>query len=127
MKQDELILGVIGLGYVGLPLAAEFAKSRQVVGFDIHTDRQAELQRGNDRTGELSQADLAGAPGLKLSCDPDDLADCNCYIVTVPTPVDSHNRPDLSVLLAASELVGKYCCRVISLFMSQLFIRAPLE
>ena len=107
MKHKDLKLAVIGLGYVGLPLAAEFAKSRQVVGFDIDTDRVAELQRGNDRTRELSQAELAGAQGLKLSCDPDDLAACNCYIVTVPTPVDSYNRPDLSALLMASELVGK--------------------
>ena len=107
MKHEDLKLAVIGLGYVGLPLAAEFAKFRKVVGFDIDTDRVAELKRGNDRTRELSQAELAGSQGLKLSCDPDDLAACNCYIVTVPTPVDSCNRPDLSALLAASELVGK--------------------
>ena len=107
MKHKDLKLAVIGLGYVGLPLAAEFAKSRQVLGFDIDADRVAELQQGNDRTGELSQSELAGAKWLKLSCDPDDLAACNCYIVTVPTPVDSYNRPDLSALLMASELVGK--------------------
>lgn len=107
MKHEDLKLAVIGLGYVGLPLAAEFAKSRQVVGFDIDADRVAELQRGNDRTRELSQTELVGAQGLKLSCDPDDLAACNCYIVTVPTPVDSYNRPDLCALLMASELVGK--------------------
>jgi len=107
MKQEELKLGVIGLGYVGLPLAAEFGKSRHVVGFDVDSDRVAELQRGNDRTRELSQAELSAAHGLKLSCDPTDLASCNCYIVTVPTPIDSYNRPDLFNLLAASELVGK--------------------
>ena len=107
MKHEDLKLAVIGLGYVGLPLAAEFAKFREVVGFDIDTDRVAELKRGNDRTRELSQAELAGAQGLKLSCDPDDLAACNCYIVTVPTPVDSYKRPDLSALLTASKLVGK--------------------
>ena len=107
MKHEDLKVAVIGLGYVGLPLAVEFAKSRQVVGFDIEAGRVAELQQGNDRTRELSQAELIGANGLKLSCDPGDLAACNCYIVTVPTPVDSYNRPDLSALLTASEIVGK--------------------
>ena len=107
MIHEDLKLAVIGLGYVGLPLAAEFAKSRHVIGFDIDPGRVAELLRGNDRTCELSQAELADARGLELSCDPDDLVTCNCYIVTVPTPVDSCNRPDLSALLTASELVGK--------------------
>ena len=107
MKHEELNLAVIGLGYVGLPLAAEFAKSRRVVGFDVDAVRVAELQRGYDRTFELSDAELLGAKGLSLSCDPDDLAACDCYIVAVPTPIDSSNRPDLSSLLSASELVGK--------------------
>ena len=106
MKQEDLKLAVIGLGYVGLPLAAEFAKYRQVIGFDIDAERVAELQGGFDRTREVSRSELASATGLKYSCDPADLADCNCYIVTVPTPVDSYNRPDLSALLAASELIG---------------------
>jgi UDP-N-acetyl-D-galactosamine dehydrogenase len=106
MKQEDLKLAVIGLGYVGLPLAAEFAKYRPVTGFDIDAERVAELQGGFDRTRELNRSELASATGLKYTYDPADLADCNCYIVTVPTPVDSYNRPDLSALLAASELIG---------------------
>ena len=107
MKHEELNLAVIGLGYVGLPLAVEFAKSRQVMGFDVDAARVAELQRGHDRTFELSNAELLDAKGLVLSCDSNDLEACNCYIITVPTPIDSSNRPDLSALLSASELVGK--------------------
>ena len=107
MEQEDLKLAVIGLGYVGLPLAAEFAKSRPVIGFDIDVERVAELLQGVDRTRELDRDELAGAKGLTLTCEPRDLAHCNCYIVTVPTPVDSYKRPDLSALLLASELVGK--------------------
>lgn len=107
MEQKDLKLAVIGLGYVGLPLATEFAKKRPVVGFDISQERVNELRQGTDRTCEVDAVELANASGLSLTCDTRDLEHCNCYIVTVPTPVDSYLRPDLSALLLASELVGK--------------------
>ena len=106
IKQENLKLAIIGLGYVGLPLAAEFAKSRSVVGFDIDKERVKELQKGFDRTYELNYKELTNAKGLIYSYDTKDLLECNCYIITVPTPVNSANKPDLSILLSASAIVG---------------------
>ncbi|WP_438997228.1 Vi polysaccharide biosynthesis UDP-N-acetylglucosamine C-6 dehydrogenase TviB [Candidatus Puniceispirillum sp.] len=103
---NDIKLAVIGLGYVGLPLAAEFATSREVAGFDIDENRIAELKGGNDRTRELDAAELEAATGLRFTNDADDLKDCNCYIITVPTPVDAAKTPDMSALLSASKLVG---------------------
>ncbi len=100
-------LGVLGLGYVGLPLAVEFAKSNEVVGFDINTTRIGELQKAHDATKEVSTDELAEATGLTLTSDLDDLRDCTVFIVTVPTPIDAHKRPDLTPLVKASETVGK--------------------
>ena len=99
-------IAVIGLGYVGLPLAVAFAADNEVVGFDIKAERIAELRAGEDRTLEVSAAELAAAKGLILSGDPRDLATCNVFIVTVPTPIDAEKRPDLSALMAASRSVG---------------------
>lgn len=107
MQDNDINIGVIGLGYVGLPLAVEFAKKRSVVGFDTSSERIDELKSGHDRTLETSAEELASATHLSLSSDASSLRNCNCYIVTVPTPIDSHNRPDLSPLLKASETVGK--------------------
>jgi UDP-N-acetyl-D-galactosamine dehydrogenase len=98
---------VIGLGYVGLPLAAEFGKQIPTVGFDINPARIEELRRGQDSTLELSPEELAASTQLKVSCDLQDLKACNVYIVTVPTPIDSSKRPDLTPLYKASETVGK--------------------
>ena len=95
-------IAVIGLGYVGLPLAAEFGKSRQVVGFDIDESRIAELRRGEDRTRELSPKELDDASLLQFSNDPGDLEGCDCFIVTVPTPLDRQRRPDLGPLLSGA-------------------------
>ena len=103
----DLKLAIIGLGYVGLPLAVEFAKRRTVVGFDIGAKRIADLQSGIDHTGEVDSTELAATPRLSFTTDPADIADCNTYIVTVPTPIDSQKRPDISLLLKASETVGK--------------------
>lgn len=100
-------LAVIGLGYVGLPLAVEFGKRRAVVGFDINESRIAELREGKDSTQEVEPAELAEAAHLAFTCDPADIADCRIYIVTVPTPIDAHKRPDLTPLIKASETVGK--------------------
>lgn len=104
---SEKKLAVIGLGYVGLPLAVEFGKKYDVIGFDINKTRIAQLKDGNDFTLEVSTADLTSADKLVFSCDITELADCNIFIVTVPTPVDKVNRPDLTPLEKASETVGK--------------------
>jgi UDP-N-acetyl-D-galactosamine dehydrogenase len=99
-------VGVLGLGYVGLPLAVALAKHLPTLGFDIDRQRIAALRAGHDATGEVSAAQLQ-ASALRLSCEAADLADCNTYIVTVPTPVDAHKRPDFAPLLAASRTVGQ--------------------
>lgn len=105
-QTKDLRVAIIGLGYVGLPLAVAFGEHRRVVGFDVNAQRVAELRRGHDRTLEVPDEELAEAHGLHVTDEPKDLADCNCYIVTVPTPLDGHQRPDLTPLLKASETVG---------------------
>jgi UDP-N-acetyl-D-glucosamine/UDP-N-acetyl-D-galactosamine dehydrogenase len=100
-------LGVIGLGYVGLPLAVEFGKRRDVVGFDIDPGRIAALQAGEDATREVAGEDLRAAHGLRYATGIEALSGCRVYIVTVPTPVDARKRPDLGPLLRASETVGR--------------------
>ncbi|QYY27664.1 MULTISPECIES: Vi polysaccharide biosynthesis UDP-N-acetylglucosamine C-6 dehydrogenase TviB [Cupriavidus] len=107
MDLSNAKIAIIGLGYVGLPLAVEFGKQRQVVGFDINAVRIDELRSGQDSTLEVSHDDLRGARSLKFSCDPADLKDCQVFIVTVPTPVDRAKRPDLTPLIRASETVGR--------------------
>lgn len=102
----ELKIAVIGLGYVGLPLAVEFGRIRSVVGFDINQHRIDTLRLGVDVTRETEADELTAATQLRLSSDPADLASCNMFIVTVPTPIDAHRRPDLSPLIRASETVG---------------------
>jgi UDP-N-acetyl-D-galactosamine dehydrogenase len=103
---EESVLAVVGLGYVGLPLAVEFGKHRAVIGFDIHQGRIAELQSGQDHTLECSPEELAQAKHLRLSADAADLKQARVFIVTVPTPVDKANRPDMTPLVKASETVG---------------------
>ena len=107
MNQENLKLAVIGLGYVGLPLAVEFAKSRAVVGFDINKQRIKELEEGFDRTNELEPSELKQAKGLFYSHSMKDLAECDCYIITVPTPIDDQKKPDLTALISASSIVGE--------------------
>lgn len=103
---DETPIGVIGLGYVGLPLAVEFGKKRPVIGFDIDGRRIEELRAGVDRTREASSEELASAGHLHFTDKIEELAAARIYIVTVPTPIDAHKRPDLTPLLRASETVG---------------------
>ncbi len=103
---DDIRIGIIGLGYVGLPLAAYFARRFPVIGFDIDATRIAELKRGVDRTREVTDAEFAEARHLSYSSDPSDLKDRNFYVVTVPTPIDIAKRPDLRALEAASRTVG---------------------
>lgn len=104
---SDVRLAIIGLGYVGLPLAVEFGKYYPVIGFDIDGERIDQLQAGVDRTLEVSSEELAQAGQLRCSADPAQLAQCNIYIVTVPTPIDRHKRPDLTPLLRASETIGR--------------------
>lgn len=107
MNTAKLKLGIIGLGYVGLPLAVSFGRTIDTLGFDINLARIAELERGEDSTLECDPAELREATKLSFSASPEDLAACNCFIVTVPTPIDEHKQPDLTPLKKASETVGK--------------------
>lgn len=99
-------IGIIGLGYVGLPLAVEFGKVLDVIGFDINKDRIEELKKGFDRTKEVDEAELRSSEKLTYSSDLNDLKSVNYFIVTVPTPVDEYKKPDLSPLISASKTVG---------------------
>jgi UDP-N-acetyl-D-glucosamine/UDP-N-acetyl-D-galactosamine dehydrogenase len=107
MSSPQKNIAIIGLGYVGLPLAAEFGKIRPVIGFDINSARVGELQKGQDRTLECSAEELASAKHLRYSCQAADLQQAQIFIVTVPTPVDEANRPDMTPLVKASETVGR--------------------
>ena len=107
MDVKDLNLAIVGLGYVGLPLAVEFGRRRSVVGFDINQQRINQLQSGTDATLETTAEDLAAATRLTYTTRIDDLRTCNCFIVTVPTPIDEYKRPDLTPLIKASETVGK--------------------
>ncbi|MFD0909910.1 Vi polysaccharide biosynthesis UDP-N-acetylglucosamine C-6 dehydrogenase TviB [Ruegeria arenilitoris] len=100
-------IAVIGLGYVGLPLAAAFGKIGPVLGFDINPTRIDALRQGKDATHEVSEDELSAAGGLRFTTDPADLADCDTYIVTVPTPITAQKQPDLAPLMRASETVGR--------------------
>lgn len=107
MTPDMKTIAVIGLGYVGLPLAVEFGKSRSVIGFDINAGRIDALRTGKDATQEVSADELAAANHLTYTTDPADLAAASIYIVTVPTPIDAHKRPNLTPLIKASETLGR--------------------
>lgn len=103
---NDIRIAVIGLGYVGLPLAVEFGKKHPVIGFDINQHRIEELRSGTDHTLEVSDEELASAKQLQFSSDINELADCNFYIVTVPTPIDEYKQPDLTPLVKASTTIG---------------------
>lgn len=104
---ENLKLGIIGLGYVGLPLAVEFGKKLSVVGFDIHQKRIDELKSGQDHTLEVSPEELSQATQLSYSANLEDLKSCNFFIVTVPTPIDDYKQPDLTPLVKASTSIGQ--------------------
>ena len=106
--QKKETLAVIGLGYVGLPLALAFANVRPVIGFDISCSRIEELSRGTDKTGECTRDELLAAQNLKLTASNEDLSEANVFIVTVPTPIDEVNRPNLSSLIKASRTVASH-------------------
>ena len=103
----DVKIAIIGLGYVGLPLAVEFGKKYQTLGFDINKARIDELKSGTDNTLEVSDEELASTKNLSFSCEVDELTNSNVYIVTVPTPIDGHKQPDLTPLIKASEMLGK--------------------
>jgi UDP-N-acetyl-D-glucosamine/UDP-N-acetyl-D-galactosamine dehydrogenase len=107
MELDELRIGIVGLGYVGLPLAVEFGKKYKTIGFDINDGRICELRDGKDSTLECTSNELLDAKLLEYTSSLDAIKDCNFYIVTVPTPIDESNAPDLTPLKKASEALGK--------------------
>ncbi|MDB4847809.1 Vi polysaccharide biosynthesis UDP-N-acetylglucosamine C-6 dehydrogenase TviB [Candidatus Pseudothioglobus singularis] len=107
MKSNEKKIAIIGLGYVGLPLSIEFGKKRTVIGFDIDNKRISQLKNGNDNTLEVSSHELKDAIYLKYTNQVDDIRDCEIFIVTVPTPIDSNKKPDLSPLKKSSEFLGR--------------------
>jgi len=106
IKLEDVRIGVIGLGYVGLPLAVEFGKQFPTMGLDVNAERIAELKNGADSSLEVEPEELKSAEKLSYTLLPEDLKDCNVYIVTVPTPIDQHKRPDLSPLIGASQMLG---------------------
>ena len=107
LQLSELKIAIIGLGYVGLPLAVEFGKQVSVVGFDIHQKRIDELKSGQDHTLEVSPEELKQSTHLTYTANLEDLKDCNFFIVTVPTPIDEYKQPDLTPLVKASQSIGK--------------------
>ncbi len=107
LQRDQLKIAIVGLGYVGLPLAVEFGKTVATVGFDIQQKRIEELKSGQDHTLETSPEELKQAMHLSYTTQVDDLKDCNFFIVTVPTPIDEYKQPDLTPLVKASETIGK--------------------
>ncbi|MGH8126634.1 MAG: nucleotide sugar dehydrogenase, partial [Rhodanobacteraceae bacterium] len=127
-RPDEVRLAVLGLGYVGLPLAVGFGRQLPTLGFDVKRERIDELKQHRDHTLEVTPDELGGATHLKFSNDPKDLGSCNIFIVTVPTPIDRAKRPDLAPLEAASHTVGKAMARGgIAIFESTVYPGATEE
>ncbi len=106
VEENKKIIAVIGLGYVGLPLALEFALKRRVIGFDVNSERISQLKRKSDVTGEVSREALIETENLELTDNEENLSEADIYIVTVPTPIDAANKPDLRPILNATQLIG---------------------
>ena len=107
MEKNNIVIGIIGMGYVGLPLAVEFGKKYATIGFDINANRIKELKSGKDSTLEVEPEELKKVTNLQYTSEPDQIAGCDVYIVTVPTPIDEFKQPDLRPLKSASLTVGK--------------------
>ena len=122
IKEEKI--AVVGLGYVGLPLAIEFGKHYPTIGLDTKTERIRELSAGEDSTREVDSTEIAKAKHLLFTNRPEQVAGCNVYIITVPTPIDRYKRPDLSYLEQASKWWAACSVRVISPFMSPPYIQA---
>ena len=103
----EIKIAVVGLGYVGLPLAVAFGKIYETLGFDINPERILELENGIDRTREIETSEMSSSHNLSFVSESENLSDCNVFIITVPTPIDSAKRPNLEPLISATELVGR--------------------
>lgn len=128
LKVEDTKIGIIGLGYVGLPLAVEFGKLLPTVGFDINSSRIAALRSGKDNTLELDSAELADSLHLSFSDQLEQLKTCNVYIVTVPTPIDRYKRPDLAPLESASRMLGEVISRNdVAIFESTVYPGATEE
>ena len=108
LNEKDLKIGVIGLGYVGLPLAIELGKTFPLVGFDINSKRVQQLNNGIDETLEVTSLDIESSKLLHITDDPDQLANCDVYIITVPTPIDEQSKPDLNPILSATTLISDY-------------------
>lgn len=127
-KLDKSTIGIIGLGYVGLPLAVEFGKKFNTIGLDINADRVAELKSGKDSTLEVEPEELAHAKNLTYTSNVEELKECNVYIIAVPTPIDDHKRPDLSPLVSASRTLGKIISKGdVAIFESTVYPGATEE
>lgn len=122
-NSQNIRIGVIGLGYVGLPLAVEFSKHIATTGFDANVDRIKQLKLGIDSTREVTSEELREADKLTFSHDAETLADCNVFIIAVPTPIDVNTRPDLTPLVKASQTVGKALKKEIPWCMNPRSIR----
>ena len=114
MKLDDIKLSIIGLGYVGLPLALEFGKLRKVIGFDTNKNRVNELKNFEDSGGEFSKDEIKSSVNLEFTNEIKSVEVCNTYIISVPTPINKNNQPDLKILLKATKMVAgirrkKYC------------------
>ena len=112
-KNTNLNISIIGLGYVGLPLALEFAKKRKVIGYDLNKSRIKELNLGIDKNQEFSKSEIHYSKQIRFTYNLDDLKSVNCFIITVPTPIDDKKNPDLSPLMNASEIIGKIIKKMI--------------
>lgn len=125
---EKVKIGVLGLGYVGLPLAVEFGKKIPTIGLDINQARVDELKSGRDSSLEVDPEELTTANLLEFTSDANELSECNFYIVTVPTPIDQHKQPDLSPLVGASKMLGKLLSKGdIAVFESTVYPGATEE
>lgn len=122
MEGKNKTVAVIGLGYVGLPLAVEFGKRYTTIGYDINRERIEELQKGEDRTLEVSREELQSASALTLTNDLSPVGEAQIFIITVPTPVDQSKSPDLTPLIGASDMIGRLLKKVILSYMNLPYI-----
>jgi len=122
MKMQSIKICVVGLGYVGLPLAIEFSKKFPVIGYDINKTRINGLNEGIDFTNEVSSSELKKAKNITFTSEANSLKDCNFFIITVPTPITKSKKPDLSPLLSASNLVAPFLKKEMLLYMNLQYI-----